>query len=127
MRNLFIAAVSLFACSVVADAPPAGPVEAPCLLTVRTPVGATLLVNGQRTAQMTEVRKFISPKLQAGKTFYYTFEVFYQENLEIITKKKQIAVKAGDDTAFDFSDVAPTKVPPPKKTDANMFEEPKKN
>jgi uncharacterized protein (TIGR03000 family) len=125
MRAMLLAVFSLVACTAIAKAPPAGPAKAPCLLTVKVPVGATMIVNGAPTAQMTEVRKFISPSLEAGKAYYYTFTIFYQENLQIVTKKKQVQVKAGDDVSVDFADVEAVKVPNPEKKEENMFVAPK--
>jgi uncharacterized protein (TIGR03000 family) len=110
----------------VVSAPSTGPTESPCYLTVLVPVGTSLSVNGIRTEQMTAVRKFVSPPLQHGKKFYYTFDAAYTSNAELVTRRQQIEVTAGANLTIDMMQAALVKnAAPDTPQHKGAFESPK--
>lgn len=81
-------------------------------VTVQVPVGATLTINGQPTAQMTGTRLFVTPDLAAGPRYRYIFVATFTWNGEEVTKKKQLDVTVGSDYTIDM--LAADPVPKPK-------------
>ena len=129
-RWLFSAAAAAVAAAGSTRA--ADPATAPATVTVTVPVGAALTVNGQRTAQMTAVRYFVSPPLPAGQSFSYTFQTSYTQNGKTVSRARTVGVSAGATVLVDLL-AAPEVTPPPTASAPaepyplpNQFDIPKK-
>lgn len=124
MRTPLLMAVLAILASSLVSAPTDGPKESPCHLTLTVPVGATLTVNGVRSEQMTAVRKFVSPPLPIGPTFYYTFEATYTKNGELTTRRKVVPVTAGANVTLNMEEAEAIAVHKPKAVARSPFEPP---
>lgn len=78
------------------------PVERPALLTVELPEGAKLFVDGQATRGEGNVRKFHTPSLPAGKSFYYELKAEITINGQTEVEEKRVIVKAGETLSESF-------------------------
>jgi uncharacterized protein (TIGR03000 family) len=89
-------------------------------LTVRLPAAASLTIDGTATRQTGPVRTFLTPTLDAGKTFLYTLVARWDDNgtQRLVTKKA--TVRAGEETEVDL-----TKEPVAAKDEPKAKEEPK--
>jgi uncharacterized protein (TIGR03000 family) len=127
MRTILLWLVIAVIAPVGSTAPAEAPAAEPCLLNVSVHVGASLTVNGARTEQMTALRRFVSPPLPRGKSYYYTFEATYTSNGVPVARRKVVEVNAGATVAVDMT-AAPIAdaghaAPAPKPS---PFETPKK-
>jgi uncharacterized protein (TIGR03000 family) len=111
------------------------------LLTVTIPASAELLVDGVKTKQTGEVRRFQSPALPVGKRFVYKLKATWKDDAgKEVVREKTVRVMAGQETTVDFTkeEVAKkdegttekkatkTDVPkPPKPGDLGEAEKPK--
>ena len=69
---------------------------------IRLPANAQLLVDGTKTRQTGEVRTFVTPPLEAGKTFFYTLKATWNEQGKEVVREREITVMAGRETAVDL-------------------------
>lgn len=86
----------------------------PASVTVNVPVGATLTIDGHKTAQMTAVRRFVSPPLPTGRTFAYTLQATYTWDGTAVSRKSVIDVVSGGSVTVDMAAAAVVAVPVPK-------------
>jgi uncharacterized protein (TIGR03000 family) len=87
----------------------------PAAVTVYVPVGATLLIDGVKTRQMTAVRQFVSPPLPVGRRFVYTLTAAFTSDGRPTARRAEVEVWAGASVAVDMmeaADVAPPAPPP---------------
>jgi uncharacterized protein (TIGR03000 family) len=85
--------------------------DAPANVTVTVPVGATLTINGQRTQQMTAVRQFVSPPLDAGQKYVYTFQATYTWNGKTVTRLLPVEVWSGATVTVDMHTAPEAELP----------------
>jgi uncharacterized protein (TIGR03000 family) len=76
-------------------APPRG---APATIDVTLPADAQLTIDGQSTRSTSDHRLFITPPLEAGKTFHYTFSAKFVREGKTITVEQNVFVRAGRET-----------------------------
>ncbi|MCZ2340616.1 MAG: TIGR03000 domain-containing protein [Bacteroidales bacterium] len=81
---------------------PATPAMVPALLTVELPEGAKLFVDGQLTRGEGNVRKFHTPELPNGKSFFYELKAEVTINGQTEVEEKRVIVKAGDTISESF-------------------------
>ncbi len=126
MRILLLAVVAAFIGVPLHSAPGEAVSASPCHLTIHVPVGATLLVNGARTQQMTAVRRFVSPPLPVGKKFFYAFTATWTQNGALVTTQQQVDVSAGADLVVDMTQAERVANAQPKAAGPkSAFEKPK--
>jgi len=99
----------------------------PAFLKVLVPIGATLEIEGIKTNQAGEVRRFMSPPLAAGKKYEYTLKATITENGKTFPRELKVSVTPGQEITVDLR--ADAKIDPkkedPKKEDPKK-EDPKK-
>jgi uncharacterized protein (TIGR03000 family) len=95
---LAVSAVSL----AVAQVPPAPPGPASATINVTLPADALLTVDGQATRSTSAHRLFITPPLQTGKSFRYTFTAQFVREGKTITVTQAVFVRAGRETTVSF-------------------------
>ena len=83
--------------------PPASKAQ-PAILIVHMPAAdARLEVEGTPTRQGGEKRRFVSPPLEPGKSYSYTFTAFWKpNNYTDITRTRKVSVQAGKETEVDL-------------------------
>jgi uncharacterized protein (TIGR03000 family) len=79
----------------------AGPV--PATIRVRLPGDAKLTIDGAATQSTAADRWFITPPLEQGKTFHYTFRAEFVRGDKTITVTEQVPVRAGRETAVSLN------------------------
>jgi uncharacterized protein (TIGR03000 family) len=104
MRSLLLSAV--FALSVlslsVAQLSAAPADSAPATVRVTLPADATLTIDGHTTRSTSADRLFVSPPLEPGRTFYYTFEARFVRAGKTISVQQKVAVRAGRETVVSL-------------------------
>lgn len=65
-------------------------------ITVQLPANAKLLVDGKATTSTSEIRRFTTPPLEAGKSFHYNFEARVEREGKIATISQRVEVRAGE-------------------------------
>jgi uncharacterized protein (TIGR03000 family) len=83
-------------------------IAAPATIVVSLPANATLRVDDYNTVSKSARRVFVSPKLEAGKEFYYTLTGEIQRDGKPVLATKQISIRAGEETRvmLEFSAAA---------------------
>jgi uncharacterized protein (TIGR03000 family) len=78
--------------------------DAPARLTVRLPADAKLFVNGVACPLADATRSFATPKLQAGRDYYYTLRAEITRDGRVQTQTRRVDVAAGQrvNVRFDF-------------------------
>lgn len=71
---------------------------------VRLPSDAKLYANGHETALTSSERDFVSPTLEQGRDYQYTFKVEYVRNGKTLTDTQVVKVRAGEVSVADFAD-----------------------
>ena len=71
---------------------------APATIVVSLPADATLRVDNYTTVSKSATRVIVSPKLDAGKEFYYTLTGEIQRDGKPVVATKQINIRAGEET-----------------------------
>jgi uncharacterized protein (TIGR03000 family) len=74
----------------------------PAYLQVHIPADAELTVDGTRTKQQGELRKFVSPPLAPGQNFFYTFRATWKDGGKEVTRERKVRVQAGTETTVDL-------------------------
>jgi uncharacterized protein (TIGR03000 family) len=69
----------------------------PARVRVLVPAGTHLTINGKTTEQNRESRHFITPPLQKGKTYSYTFKAEFPRGNKTITLSRKVRLRAGQD------------------------------
>ena len=71
---------------------------APATLIVNVPADARLTIDGQTTTSTSTQRIFVSPALEAGRTFHYTLQAEIVKDGQTIKVSKRVAVMAGEES-----------------------------
>ena len=97
MRSFLWSAVLAVAAMGVAEAqlPAAGLEHAPATIDVTLPADAQLTIDGQRTVSTSSHRRFITPALEAGKTFQYTLSAKFVREGKTISVDQEVLVRSG--------------------------------
>jgi uncharacterized protein (TIGR03000 family) len=74
-------------------------------IAVRMPTGGALTVEG-RPVVLAGGSAFRTPRLEPGRTYYYTMTLAVNRGGRIETLTREVAFRAGEDVAVDFGDVA---------------------
>jgi uncharacterized protein (TIGR03000 family) len=72
--------------------------EAAARMIITLPADATLTVDGRATRSTSDVRTFVTPPLERGKTFHYDLRAEITRDGKPVTTNKRIEVRAGEDT-----------------------------
>jgi uncharacterized protein (TIGR03000 family) len=88
-----------------------GSVEDPDLVNAATievtlPASAELKIDGNATTSTSSVRRFRSPTLEPGKTYFYTFQATYQLEGKPVTVSKKVTIQAGKHATVDLNQTA---------------------
>lgn len=85
-----------------------GRAEMPATVIVRLPAEATLTIDDQPTRSTSDVRTFVSPPLEPGKTFHYVLKAQVVRDGKTLTRTERVAVEAGREArvTFDFAAAA---------------------
>jgi uncharacterized protein (TIGR03000 family) len=78
---------------------PAAAQSQPATIVVQLPADAKLTVDDQVTKSTSATRRFLSPPLQAGKTFQYTFKAEFKRGGKTITISEKVNVRGGQETS----------------------------
>src|SRR5205814_8158631 len=71
---------------------------------VRLPADAKLFAEGRLLALPSSERTFVTPPLQMGPEYTYTFRAEYLRDGETIARSKTVAVKPGGTVTVEFAD-----------------------
>jgi uncharacterized protein (TIGR03000 family) len=77
--------------------------RAPARMIVTLPADATLTVDGQATRSTSELRTFLTPPLDRGKTFQYDLRAEINREAKPVVMNKKVEVRAGEDTRVTLS------------------------
>ena len=75
---------------------------APAQLSIELPADATLYVDGQKTRGEGAVRKFHTPELPTGKSFYYELRAEILVNGKVEVEETRVVVRACDQLSCSF-------------------------
>jgi uncharacterized protein (TIGR03000 family) len=105
--------------------------ETPAFVKVLVPIAdAKLEVDGAATKKTGISREFITPGLETGKKYQYTFRLTYTQNGKEENKEKQLVIEAGKEYTVDFRDgdgkKEEAKKEEPTKDESKKKEDPKK-
>jgi uncharacterized protein (TIGR03000 family) len=98
--------------------PDAGVPETAALLRLRVPADAEVWISGDPTTQRGELRRFVTPPLEAGKNQGYTIRARWTEDGKAVERTEVVRVHPGDRLTVDFlapPNDGPTPLPPPQK------------
>jgi uncharacterized protein (TIGR03000 family) len=100
MRSfLFFALLGVSTLGLRAGELSAAPAErSPATVRVTLPAGATLTIDGRATRSTSAERLFVTPPLEAGKRFSYTFSARFVRDGQTITVEREVVVRAGRET-----------------------------
>jgi uncharacterized protein (TIGR03000 family) len=100
MRSLvFFALFCVSAPSVRAGEPVAAPAERkPATVRATLPINAKLTIDGQATRSTSGQRLFVTPPLEVGKPYSYTFRANFLRAGKTITVEQEVFVRAGQET-----------------------------
>jgi uncharacterized protein (TIGR03000 family) len=91
------------------------PTAFPVTVVVRLPAAAQLEIDGVRTRQTGEVRRFVSPPLPAGQNFTYVFKATWKDGDRDVVQEKKVEVRGGTEISVQFqADAAPKTEDKPK-------------
>jgi len=88
---------------------PPQPRELPVSLVIKLPVDAVLEIQGAKTKQTGEVRRFQSPPLTTGARYTYTFKAVWKDGEKEITRERSVAVQPGTEVVVDLREEPPKK------------------
>ena len=77
----------------------------PARVRVKLPADADLFVDGVRVPLTSDVRSFQTPKLQPGRSYYYTLKADVVRDGRTVSASKRITVEAGREATVEFSDL----------------------
>jgi len=78
---------------------PAGTV----LLNVRVPNEAQIWIDGDKTQQTGQFRRFLSPQLDQGKSYVYTIKGEWQQDGQKVSRTRKVTVRAGEAVDIDLA------------------------
>jgi uncharacterized protein (TIGR03000 family) len=68
-----------------------------------------LVIDDYQTRQTGPLRRFVSPPLEVGKSYYYTLKWAYHKIGHAVTQQKVVPIQAGDDKEVDLREQADKK------------------
>jgi len=74
----------------------------PATIIVSVPENAKLMIDDQQTISTSAERRFTTPPLEPGGTFYYTLKANFQRDGRPVTLTKQVNVRAGQESRVNF-------------------------
>lgn len=86
-------------------------------VTVRLPADATLYAEGRRLQLTGDTRAFVTPPLPPGE-YGYTFRAEYVRGGEVLSRTRQVAVRAGGAATVEFAEFDLASRPVPSSTPA---------
>ena len=90
----------------VVSVPAPRPAAAPATVLVRLPADARLTIDGDATVSTGAARRFASPPLTAGRTYYYTLSAEVLRDGRRLTVTHRVAVRAGQESAVELAPAA---------------------
>jgi uncharacterized protein (TIGR03000 family) len=98
----------------------------PAYLRVYVPASADLTVDGTKTQQTGEIRRFMSPPLPAGQKYVYTVKAVWKDagSAKEIAREETAHVRAGQETTLDLRPQALDQDKQEKKPDTDQDREP---
>src|SRR5262249_31221855 len=104
MRSiLFFALLGVSAPGLSAAEPAAAPAEhSPATVRVTLPDDAGLTVDGRATRSTSAQRLFVTPPLEAGKRYRYTFSASVLRDGKLITVEQEVFVRAGQEASVSL-------------------------
>jgi uncharacterized protein (TIGR03000 family) len=105
MRALLVCALFSAGAQVLFAAPPTDPPSAarePATIRVTLPADARLTVDGQPTRSISAERLFLSPPLEPGQDFRYTFRAEFLREGKTVTVQRDVIVRAGRETVVSL-------------------------
>jgi uncharacterized protein (TIGR03000 family) len=75
----------------------------PATVEVTLPADARLTVDGTITSSTSEHRTFITPALETGSNYVYTFQAEIIRDGRSLTESQQVTVRGGETTNVPFS------------------------
>ena len=81
----------------------------PISRTIKLPGEAVLEIQGAKTKQTGEVRRFQSPPLTIGARYTYTFKAVWKEGDKEITRERSVVVQPGTEVVVDLREELPKK------------------
>jgi uncharacterized protein (TIGR03000 family) len=76
----------------------------PARLVVIVPADARLHIEGARTRQTGDVRRFVSPPLTVGERYVYKLKATWKENGKAIAHEQEVPVQAGIETSINLQE-----------------------
>jgi uncharacterized protein (TIGR03000 family) len=83
-----------------------GALNAPATILVSVPESAKLTIDETATTSTSAQRVFVTPTLEAGKTYHYTMKVEYVQDGKPVVISKKVDVAAGNETTVNFVEEA---------------------
>jgi uncharacterized protein (TIGR03000 family) len=83
-----------------------GPAPTAATVLVRLPADARLTIDGDATVSTGAARRFASPPLTAGRTYYYTLTAEVLRDGRRLTVTHRLAVRAGQESAVELAPAA---------------------
>jgi uncharacterized protein (TIGR03000 family) len=71
---------------------------------VELPTDARLYADGQLTHLTSGTRSFLTPELELGKSYHYTFKVEFTRDGKVVSETKRAVVTAGTETRVRFDE-----------------------
>ena len=117
MRSiLFVALLGLSTPGLAAAETVTGPAErSPANVRVTLPADALLTVDGRATQSTSAERLFVTPPLEAGKRYRYTFSARVLRAGKAVTVEQDVFVQAGRETLVAVDVPADTPASPPSR------------
>jgi uncharacterized protein (TIGR03000 family) len=82
-------------------------------IAIHVPPNAQVWFDGAPTTQTGEMRQFVSPPLDTGRTFNYEVRAQWMDNGKTVDQTRRVQVRAGSLTSVDFLKPAPSNLPSP--------------
>jgi uncharacterized protein (TIGR03000 family) len=77
----------------------------PARVRVKLPADAELFVDGVRVPLTSEVRSFQTPKLEAGRSYFYMLKADVVRNGRTVSSSKRVTVEPGKETNVEFANL----------------------
>ena len=75
----------------------------PATIFVSLPSDARLMVDDQQTVSTSAERRFTTPPLEPGTTYYYTLKMSVDRNGRPVSTTRQVNVRAGEESRVSFT------------------------
>jgi uncharacterized protein (TIGR03000 family) len=91
---------------------PTGPTNSPppdaALIEIRVPDEfAEIRFDGEQTSSIGTLRYYVTPVLEAGKSYHYAIKASWKVDGQTVTREQQVAVTAGQTSMVDFTKARP--------------------